>query len=85
MNERKCKVCNNNSIEDETHFLFQCEGYTNLRQTFIKKIGNISRKISIKKWISYLDSGSFIILKTIVSYIKECFVLRNNILDNLPL
>ena len=85
LNERKCKICNNGSIEDENHFLFQCEGYTNLRQTFIHKIGTTSYKISTEKWISYLDSNSINILKTIAKYIKDCLVLRNNLLDNLPL
>ena len=85
LNERKCKICNKNSIEDETHFLFQCEGYNHLRQTFTQKIGYISKEITYQKLLSCLDSRSIIILRTTASFIKDCLALRKDLLDNLPL
>ena len=29
--ERLCEVCDNNQVEDEAHFLFDCETYNDLR------------------------------------------------------
>ena len=37
-NERCCLICNNNSIEDEIHFLFQCQGYNDIRTDWFKSI-----------------------------------------------
>ena len=37
-NERCCFICNDNSVEDETHFLFQCQGYNNIRSDWFKSI-----------------------------------------------
>ena len=31
LNERKCRLCNSGSIEDETHFLFQCNSLNEAR------------------------------------------------------
>lgn len=30
--DRVCRICNDRSVEDETHFLVRCPAYTNLRQ-----------------------------------------------------
>ena len=37
LNVRLCKFCNTNSIENETHFLLECELYSDLRQTLFEK------------------------------------------------
>ena len=37
LNERLCKFCNTNSIESETHFLLECELYSDLRQSLFEK------------------------------------------------
>ena len=37
LNERLCKFCNTNSIEVETHFLLECELYSDLRQSLFEK------------------------------------------------
>ena len=31
MNARICKLCNQGSVEDETHFLLNCQCYTDIR------------------------------------------------------
>ena len=33
--ERKCKFCDLNEVEDETHFLLQCRNYKDLRKGLI--------------------------------------------------
>ena len=37
LNERLCKFCNTNSIHSETHFLLECELYSDLRQSLFEK------------------------------------------------
>jgi hypothetical protein len=39
--ERVCLVCNNGAMEDEAHFLLQCEAYASLRNTLQASIANI--------------------------------------------
>ena len=34
MEERKCKLCNNGSVEDEIHFFFECDAYEMVRNEF---------------------------------------------------
>ena len=36
--QRVCKMCNSNVVEDELHFLFMCERYNDLRYTLYQKI-----------------------------------------------
>jgi len=40
--QRICKYCTLNTKEDEIHFLFKCPLYTELRNTYINEIENIS-------------------------------------------
>jgi hypothetical protein len=39
--ERVCLVCNNGTVEDEAHFLLQCEAYASLRDTLQASIAKI--------------------------------------------
>ena len=36
-NERLCFNCNNNSMEDEYHFILECSRYNALRRKYIKQ------------------------------------------------
>lgn len=38
---RLCLLCQSNSIEDEEHFLFNCDFYDNVRNDFISKVSNM--------------------------------------------
>ena len=38
LEERKCKLCNTEHVEDECHFLFHCSYYDTLRQAFFDEI-----------------------------------------------
>ena len=39
VNERLCKFCNSSSVEDETHFLINCELYSDIRLPLFQKAG----------------------------------------------
>ena len=36
-NERFCNMCNTQSIEDEYHFILECDKYKDIRKTYIKE------------------------------------------------
>jgi hypothetical protein len=44
--ERFCKICNDLEIEDENHFLWQCEKYRKEREILFKKISLYYKKNS---------------------------------------
>ena len=37
LTDRLCKYCNYSAIEDETHFLLNCDLYTDIRSTLFEK------------------------------------------------
>ncbi len=39
--DRLCKACNNNQIENEYHFIFHCNAYSTLRTTFYHLISSV--------------------------------------------
>ena len=42
--ERFCKICNDLEIEDESHFLWQCEKYRKEREILFKKVSLYYKK-----------------------------------------
>ena len=44
--ERFCKICNDLEIEDENHFLWQCEKYRKEREILFKKVSLYYKKIT---------------------------------------
>ena len=42
--ERFCKICNDLEIEDENHFLWQCEKYRKEREILFKKVSLYYKK-----------------------------------------
>ncbi|XP_062582329.1 uncharacterized protein LOC134244070 [Saccostrea cucullata] len=86
-NERYCNVCNTGVIEDEIHFLFHCNSYSKLRYAFFSNIYNITKKninLSNEKYMLQLCINSNIqkVLKVTVKFIRDCFDLRSQLLDN---
>ena len=41
INERLCKFCQSDSVEGETHFLLECELYTDLRHSLFVKASEV--------------------------------------------
>jgi hypothetical protein len=50
LNDRICKFCNANTVEDEKHFLLSCNAYSDIRQDFIANLG--------EKWNAVANSDS---------------------------
>ena len=80
--ERICKLCKDNKIENEFHFIFECQLYNNLRgdslnhvYTFVTDFNNLDLN---DKWSTLMTDKR--IISKFGFYIKECFQLRNSLL-----
>ena len=54
VNERLCKYCNTHAIEDETHFLIDCEFYSDLRFNLFQSAQNINDRFTYYESIDKL-------------------------------
>ena len=73
--ERKCRYCL--TLEDEFHFVLECQLYTDLRKTHIKKY--FWRNPNVPKFIELMTSNNVIIIKDLAMYIYKSFQVRNNL------
>lgn len=76
---RLCKLCNQQSVESEYHFMLCCTRYKCLRT---KYLGNISWPC-VQKFNTIMSSKNKMELLKISKYIKESMLLRKNTLDNI--
>lgn len=76
---RLCKFCNLNEVEDEVHLLFCCSLYSDLRQTFFQKIANIV-DINVADHTNFLTalfaSNNHTAAIHAAIYINKCFSKR---------
>ena len=80
--ERLCKFCDTNSVESDTHFLFQCPLYIDHRNTLYDDIGSIYpdfKDMDSNRQLSILMNDKHCIRKTI-RYLQNSYSLRNWIL-----
>ena len=80
--ERICRFCNLNAIENEFHFLTQCSLYNNERVKLFEKIRNFNCNFvllnDIDKAIWLLLQENLDILLALGSFIHNCFEIGNN-------
>ena len=80
-NERYCKLCNSNQIEDESHFLLNCKSFENQRIVFDNKLLNIiEHKNTFNRMSFILNSNSYYILKLTSTFINDCMNIRKSLL-----
>jgi hypothetical protein len=80
LEERTCEICNQNVVEDETHFLFNCEKYNHLRTPWLE---NISRRCPNFQNLEQNDQLKCIFNETprlTAKFIKSCLVIRKTTL-----
>ena len=63
---RKCKVCISNSVEDEYRFLLNCDFYTDIRCEYIPS--KYHRRPSIHKFNILMSSKNESIIKSIATF-----------------
>ena len=79
---RYCTYCTGKNIEDEMHFVCDCELYKNIRTKFFEKISDIMCNFSDltpeQKFVMILScyGGDFEICKLVCKFVSECFTLR---------
>ena len=80
---RLCLLCDNDSVEDECHFFFDCNYYHNYRQNFISKVKeiypnfeNLDRE---EKLVLCMNNS---LIKLTAKFICECFTERQKAIFN---
>ena len=79
LDERKFSFCN--AIEDEFHFVLECQLYSNLRKTHISKYN--WRRPSIANFLQLLNSENLHCIRKLGAFIHQAFKLRTDLLYNL--
>ena len=74
--ERLCVFCDENLVEDEYHFVIECNAYAAIRAKYIKKY--YTAKKSMFKFIELFQSSKNTILN-LCKYLIEAFALRNSL------
>ena len=75
-----CEICNSESIEDECHFLFECERYNELRENWeiaIKNQCNYIQFLELEDHLSFLFDN---LARSTAKYIVNCFMQRKSYL-----
>ena len=76
---RICKICNQNVLESEFHFHLVCSKYSSLRS---KYLGNVTCP-SMQTFIAIMSSTNKKKLYNLAKYIKEAMSIRTNILHDI--
>ena len=79
INNRTCKNCNLNSVEDELHCLLNCPKYSHLRRELVSSCfnKNITNTLIIdSQFIWLLSNEDTDVCRSIAKYLNLCFLLR---------
>ena len=70
---RFCKFCQNNEVEDEIHLIFDCNMYSELRKTFLDKLRalDINLKKDLQDFPILFTSGSNNLTKDVANFIHN--------------
>ena len=82
LEDRVCKICNNGEIEDETHFLFNCDAYEIPRIRFIEKIYEQRPHFHYLEDRDQLHFIFYEIPRVTAKFIITCLEIRKNHLYN---
>ena len=84
--KRICKLCSNNDIEDECHFLLNCKAYdkerTNLLENVQKYCSNFKSLNNDLKFIWLLSCEDKLICNELASFIHKSFDMRQTMLKS---
>ena len=78
---RLCLLCNSNNVETETHFLFECECYNDLRQQFYGNSENLYPEFALNPDENKLKMMMTTeMIKLTAQFICNCFNKRQSII-----
>ena len=78
---RKCKLCNTNKIENEYHFLLVCPLYNDIRKKYFKRY--FCSWPTLHKFDTLMQYTNTAQLLKLAKYIHDANILRQSTLDNL--
>ena len=80
-NQRICKMCNSNAIEDETHFLLFCERYSDVRANLFRELSSHHDVvINVNSPVDALKELLTHNCKTVANFILDCSLIKQNTL-----
>ena len=83
---RTCPLCKNNDVENEYHFLFQCQSYSDIRRNLFnnisKTITNFNHINSQEKAKEIFKTKDDSIYLSLGKFILNSFKIRTNTLEN---
>ena len=74
--DRKCRVCHQQCVEDEHHFLFLCPLYADIRQKYAELFWDLADG-SVRVFLNYND------LNLVAHFIEECLMSRRQHMNNI--
>ena len=79
--KRICPLCKSNQVENESHFLIQCNKYTLQRQNFFNQINkiipDIDRKSTAESINLLMNSNDRSVNKIVMKFISTCMNIRD--------
>jgi len=78
-NDRICKQCNLNEVEDEFHFIMHCKLYDNLRSNFMSELNDIIVTTNYSEedfFITIMSAKDTDILKVVLNFVNLAFKKR---------
>ena len=72
--ERKCKMCTMDVVEDEIHYFFHCPKYYNIRKDLQIIFNTLNTKNDTEKFIKIMSSPDH--LRLVAPFIKKSLILR---------
>jgi hypothetical protein len=72
--ERKCKLCNMNTVETEYHFLLVCPKYSSLRKKYFKQY--FCRWPTVQKFETIMNIENGKQLQNLAKFLYHAFILR---------
>ena len=76
LNERKCFFCD--VLEDEFHFVLECQAYKKLRKTYISKY--FWKRPNMFKFIELINSTNTRCIRRLNTFIFQAFKVRTELL-----
>ena len=76
---RICTVCDQNSVENEIHFLIECTLYNTERQALFQNLLKSENLLMLDKqtmFINIVNTSP----RALAKYVQKCYFIRNSIL-----
>lgn len=88
VDERICRLCNLNVVEDEKHFIMVCPLYNSERKLLIDKLNSFTNFCNLTEneqfvFIMSCLNGDYEVICKVIEFINKCTELRQETLQSL--